>query len=77
MDDSWPMSFAKTVEEMPRSIIREANAWRIEWNETPVSPAFFAATANPLPVAPRWPSGRPDLEANTGSSSLEYLDAGE
>ena len=35
VDDSWPMSFASTVEEMPRSIIRDAKACLIEWNETP------------------------------------------
>src|SRR5207249_3177713 len=55
-DDSWPISFASTTEEMPRSIIRDANACRIEWKETPSSPASFAATVKPLPVAPRWPS---------------------
>ena len=30
--DSCPINAASTVEEMPRSIIRDANAWRIEWN---------------------------------------------
>jgi len=36
-DDSWPISFASTVEEMPRSIVCDAKACRIEWNEAPSS----------------------------------------
>jgi hypothetical protein len=55
-------SFARTVEEMPRSIIRDANAWRIEWNETACSPASFAATSKPRPIALRLASGRPDFD---------------
>jgi hypothetical protein len=43
--DSCPINAASTVEEMPRLIIREANAWRIG-NVTP-SMAFAAAGAKP------------------------------
>jgi len=33
--DSWPITAASKVELIPRAIIRETNACRIEWNATP------------------------------------------
>jgi hypothetical protein len=39
-------------------IIRDANACRIEWNVHSCSPASFAATSKPRPVAFRWASVR-------------------
>jgi hypothetical protein len=54
--------------------MREANAWRIEWNETPSIPAALAAGSKPRLVAFRCPSGRPKRDAKTGSESFEYLE---
>jgi hypothetical protein len=69
--DSWPINTASTVGLIPRSIIREAKACRIEWNVTPSMPAFLAASSKPRRVALRGISGFPFLAANKGSPSAE------
>jgi hypothetical protein len=45
MLDSCPINAASTVEEMPRLVIRLANACRIEWTVTPVRTALDAAAS--------------------------------
>jgi hypothetical protein len=59
------------VELMPRAIMREAKAWRIEWNEMLSIPASFAAASKPRRVALRCLSGLPFLAAKTGALSAE------
>ena len=54
-----PPIFASTVEEVARSIIRDAKACRMSWNETPSITASFAAGSKPGRVALLCPSGCP------------------
>jgi len=42
-----PVSVTSTVGEMPRSIIREAKAWRSEWKVTLSMLDFAAAASKP------------------------------
>jgi hypothetical protein len=48
--DSCPINAPSTVELIPRAIIRDAKACRIEWNVTPAMPTLAATSSKPLSI---------------------------
>ena len=59
--DSCPMILTSTVEEMPRTIIRDAKRVAMLWNKTPSIQRSIDAGSKPRRVALRRPSGYPSL----------------